>query len=136
MRRTLMGMGAIALAGAVALGGCQATQTRAESGSAQTTEATPAPSPEALYGGWRGRWDGGGGDIAITIVESGDTKPDVTYCFGDRCGDPADIALDGATLTFTAGEGGLKYTFKPEGDRLRATLKKGGRTFRALMKRE
>ena len=131
-RTTLTGMGAIALASA--LSGCQATQTRTESDIVQTAVEAPTASPDGLYGDWRGRWDRGGGDIAITISEAGEERPGVTYCFKERCWEPEDVMLDGATLSFSAQEG-LKYAFERDGDRLSATLKKGGRTFRSLMER-
>ena len=114
----------------VALAGCQATQTRPGS---DTAPAQSTAQEHALYGQWQGSWDGGGGKIGITIREAGET-PEVTYCFKEHCWDPADVALDGATLTFTA-QGTLRYRFEPDGERLRATLKKDGRTFRSKMKR-
>ena len=130
---TLQRAGGLALAVTLTLTGCQATQTRAESADSGTVGDARAPAPEALAGHWKGSWDAGGGDIAITIGESGDT-PVVTYCFRERCWHPADVALDGAALTFTA-QGNLRYRFELDGDQLRATLKKGGRTFRARMDR-
>ena len=128
MKSTCRGTLAIILAATLA--GCQATQTRPGS---DTAPAQSTAQEHALYGQWQGSWDGGGGKIGITIREAGET-PEVTYCFKEHCWDPADVALDGATLTFTA-QGTLRYRFEPDGERLRATLKKDGRTFRSKMKR-
>ena len=123
--------GALAVGLVIALVGCQATQTRPES---DATQAQSTAQAHSLYGQWQGSWSGGGGKIGITIRESGET-PEVTYCFKGHCWDPGDVALDGATLTFTAQEGNLRYRFEPDDERLRATLKRGGRTFRSKMKR-
>ena len=116
---------------AIALAGCQAAQTRPEDATTQTT--TPAQSQpqgeaaQALHGRWQGRWDAGG-DISITIGESTSPTPEVTYCVKTGCWEPADVALEGGTLTFTANPD-LRYRFERDSDELRARLKKGGRTF-------
>ena len=137
-RTIQQGLGALALAGTVALAGCEATQTRPEDATTEST--TPAESQpqreaaQALHGRWEGRWDAGG-DISITIGESTGPTPEVTYCFKSRCWEPADVALKGAALTFTADNKSLSYRFERDGDALRARLKKGGRTFRSQMER-
>ena len=117
---------ALALAGALALTAGQATQVRPQG----------AEEAAALYGAWKGSWSGGGGEFAITIRPSEDATPGVTYCFKNRCWDPADVALKDGALTVTADDGSLSNRFVRKGERLRATLKKGARTFRSRMKRE
>ena len=90
-------------------------------------------NPE-LNGQWEGRWNNGGARIAMTVANAEQDTPDVTYCFKKRCWSPSNVAIEGNAVTFTA-KGGLKYRMELDDGKIKAQLRKGGRTFRGRMKR-
>lgn len=154
--RSLAGMGALAITAAVALSGCQATQTRTESAGTQKVEQTQAaatttqagtqtestvtaaaPTPEsaptglaALAGHWSGKW-GGGSQSTLTMT----TDPDaVKYCYSDECWEIEGYTVDGNTLAWD--NRGWKFSFTLKGDRLNGTLRNPRGTTRITMKRK
>ena len=140
---------ALAMAGALALGGCQATQTRAESDDAQSTQPTtvsteeptsesaPAPEPQGVSsfaGHWSGAWQGGGKSTLTVAGEAPDGT--VEYCFKGKCWEISNYEVDD--------EGTLKWSFKGswwewrmKGEKLRGKLTRSqGRIWRVTMKRK
>lgn len=146
---------ALAIAIAIALSGCQATQERTESIGAQpvaqapatattpqetaqtestVSAATPpedaAPAPSglaALSGHWAGKW--GGSPSTLTVTSEPDT---VEYCYRTDCWTIEEYTVDDDTLGWR--NRGWRFSFTLTGDRVRGKLVNPQGTTRITMK--
>ena len=152
MNTTLGSVGALALAGTIAIAGCQATQTRSETDEMETaseaatetdttettvTAAAPADAATAaeptglgaLAGRWTGRW-GGQSVSTLTVVAE---PASVNYCFKGECWDIEEFTFAEGTLGWSWKSSVFEFTLK--GETLRGKLKRSQGTHRITMKR-